>query len=184
MKSDYLLSPKNKNNMSIQYRLFFFLGLVLSIIACDNTPSKPVPVFTNKMNLLEYGIPVTLPAPEGATVKNNSDNFMQDVVVEGKDYYVQIYGSNATSLNCEKLAQEALLDYKTTDAAFKGVVKQDSCGFLYKVKVDNDTTTSYNFAYFAIRGNKAYTFSTTAGPLTDFSQEEVTAIYEAVSAQE
>ncbi|MGH1338394.1 MAG: hypothetical protein ACRBFS_19920 [Aureispira sp.] len=169
--------------MSIQYRLLLFFAL-LGFVACDNTPPKPDPIFTNKMNLLEYGIPVTLLAPEGATVKNNSDNFMQDVVVEGKDYYVQIYGSNATSLDCAKLTQESLLDYKTTDAAFKGVVQQDPCSFLYKVEVDNDTTTSYNFAYFAIRGNKVYTFSTTAGPLTDFSQDEVTAIYEAVKAQE
>lgn len=163
---------------------FIYLVVLLSFVACDNTPPKPKSTFTNKTNLLEYGIPVILPTPEGATVKNNSDDFMQDVVVEGKDYYVQIYGSNATNLDCAKLAEESLVDYKTTDAAFKGVVQQDSCGFLYKVEVDNDTTTSYNFAYFAIKGNKAYTFSTTAGPLTNFSQEQVTAIYEAVKAQE
>lgn len=109
---------------------------------------------------------------------------MQDVVVEGKDYYVQIYGSNATSLDCAQLAQDALMDYKTTDAAFKGVTQNDSCGFMYAIQVENDTTKSYNFAYFSIKGNKVYTFSTTAGPLTDFSQEEVAAIYEAVKGLE
>lgn len=169
--------------MSIQYPLLI-LATFLTLAACNNTPPQPDPIFTNKLNLLEYGIPVTLPTPNGATVKNNSDDFMQDVVVEGKDYYVQIYGSNASSLDCAKLAQEALMDYKTTDAAFKGVVQKDTCGFLYKVEVENDTTTSYNFNYFAIKGNKAYTFSTTAGPLADFSKEEVLAIYEAVKAQE
>lgn len=160
-----------------------FFALFCTLIACDSTPAEPVSPFTQELNLMEYGIPVTLPVPEGATVKNNTDDFMQDVVVEGKDYYVQIYGSNSTSLQCEKLAEESLLDYKTTDAAFKGVVQQDPCGFLYKLEVDNDTTTSYNFAYFAVKGNKAYTFSTTAGPLADFDQGKVAAIYEAVKAQ-
>lgn len=168
----------------MKYFACFLAITLLTLTACNNTPTQPDPIFTHQMNLLEYGIPVTLPTPEGATVKNNSDDFMQDVVVEGKDYYVQIYGSSATSLDCANLAKEALLDYKTTDAAFKGVVQQDSCGFLYKVEVDNDTTTSYNFNYFAVKGNKAYTFSTTAGPLTDFSKEEVEAIYEAVKAQQ
>lgn len=163
--------------------LAFLTILCTLIIACDNTPAEPASTFTQELNLIEYGIPVTLAVPEGAKVKNNTDDFMQDVVVEGKDYYVQIYGMNATSLQCKTLADEALLDYKTTDAAFKGVVQQDPCGFLYKVAVDNDTTTSYNFAYFAVKGNKSYTFSTTAGPLTDFDQAQVTAIYEAVKAQ-
>jgi hypothetical protein len=157
--------------------------LLFVFTACDNTPPAPTSPFTSKTSLLEYGIPVTLSTPEGAKVTNNSDNLLQDVTIEGQDYYVQIYGSGATTTDCAKLAQEALTEYKTTDAAFKRVVEQDNCGFMYELEVDNDTTKSYNFVYFTIKGNKAYNFTTTAGPLADFDQADVKAIYDAVKAQ-
>ncbi len=158
--------------MTIQHRLLALACLLLTLTACDNTPPAPESPFTSTTNLLEYGIPITLPTPEGATVRNNSDNFLQDVRIEGEGYYVQIYGTSASTTDCKQLAQDALTDYKTTDATFKRVVEQEDCGFLYEIEVDNDTTTYYNFAYFVVQGNKAYTFSTTTGPWPNLTKRK------------
>lgn len=169
----------------MRYFAGFMVWMMLChLIACDSTPKKPKPQFTKTIKLIEYGIPVTLNAPEDAKVTNHSDNLMQDVLIEGDHYYVQIYGTSATTPDCKNLAQEALTDYKTTSSTFKEVVQQDDCGFIYSVQTERDTNTYYNFDYYSVKGNKTYRFTTTSGPLVDLDQQQVTFIYEAVKAQE
>lgn len=157
---------------------------LLSLIACESTPAEEKPAFTKTVNLLEYGIPVELNAPEDAKVVDASDDMIQDLRIEGDHYYVQIYGTVATRPSCKTLADEALIDYKTKNATFQRVVKQDECGFVYAVKTENDTTTYYNFDYFAVKGNKEYRFMSTTSPLVKLNQAQVEAIYEAVKNQQ
>ena len=168
------------------HRLLSLLLLwsLLGWVACESGPTEPESTFTKTVQLIEYGIPVSIQAPEDAQVTNQSDNFMQDVLLKGTHYYVQIYGTPATTTNCNNLAQEALTDLKTTDPTFKQVVRQDDCGFIYAIQTENDTTTYYNFDYYAIKGNKAYRFTSTSGPLVDLNQSDLEAIYEAVKGQQ
>ncbi len=169
----------------MRYLVCSLIGVVLfHLMACDSTPKKPKSSFTKTVKLIEYGIPITLTAPEDAAVKDRSDNLMQDVLIEGDHYYVQIYGTSATNPDCKTLAQDALTDYKTTDGTFKKIVRQDDCGFVYAVQTERDTNTYYNFDYYSVKGNKTYRFTTTSGPLVDLNQQQVEAIYEAVKAQE
>lgn len=169
----------------MRYLVYSIIGFVLChLVACDSTPQKRPSPYTKTVKLIEYGVPVTLKAPEDAKVTNRSDNLMQDILIEGDHYYVQIYGTAATTPDCKNLAQEALTDYKTTDGTFKEVLQQDDCGFVYSVQTERDTNTYYNFDYYTIKGNKTYRFTTTSGPLVDLNQQQVQEMYEAVKGQE
>lgn len=168
------------------YRLAFSIlcCVLLGMIACESTPTtSQKPTFTDKVNLLEYGVPVTLAAPAGTEVVNNSDEWMQDLVLKGENYYIQVYGRSATSGTCKTSIQETLRDLKTTDANFRKVVREDDCGFIYAVQSENDTTTYYNFNYHKIQGNKFYSFATTSS-YKSFNLEQAEAMYEAVKNHE
>lgn len=157
--------------------------MLLGVMACESPESTVEDLFPKQLNLLQHGIPIAIQAPEDAKVSNRSDNFMQDVVVEGTDYYVQIYSQNASSPSCTAMASEARADVQKSNETFQRMIIEDDCGFLYEVQVPGDTTKCYNFAYYRVQGNKSFSFSTTTGRRKPFTQEEVTRIYDAVKAQ-
>lgn len=167
--------------MSKSFGLFFLVILVVT--ACQEAKPTTEMLFPKQLNLLQHGIPIALQVPEDAKVSNRSDNFMQDVVIEGKNYYVQIYSQNATSFSCASLAGEAQSELKTSDPNFQKVVSQDDCGFVYEVQVPGDSTKCYNFNFFRVQGNKSYSFTTTTGRTKPFTLEQVQQIYAAVKEQ-
>lgn len=160
------------------------LLIVLGMVACQSPEPTVEDVFPKKLNLLQHGIPIAIQAPDDAKVTNRSDNFMQDVVVEGKDYYVQIYSQNASAPNCKTLASNAQADVKATNTTFQRIIQEDDCGFVYEVQAPGDTTKCYNFEFYRVQGNKSFSFSTTTGRRKPFTQDQVIRIYEAVKAQE
>ncbi|BDS13483.1 hypothetical protein [Aureispira anguillae] len=158
--------------------------ILLGIVACQPPEPTIEDLFPKQLNLLQHGIPIAIQTPEDAKVTNRSDNFMQDVIVEGTDYYVQIYSQNATALSCSDLATEAQREIETgANTTFQRMIKEEDCGFIYEVQAAGDTTKCYNFSYYRVQGNKSFSFSTTTGRRKPFTQEQVERIYEAVKAQ-
>lgn len=171
--------------MKLSNVLTVCIVILLGLTACEE-PKEPTAkdVFPKQLDLLQHGIPIKIQAPEDAKVTNRSDNFMQDVVVEGTDYYVQIYSQGASSPQCNAMATEALADIKKTNPTFQKTILEEDCGFVYEVQIPGDSTTCYNFNYFSVKGNKSFSFSTTTGRRKPFSKKEVENIYQAVKEQE
>lgn len=158
--------------------------ILIFITSCTEKKPDLNEIFPNKLNLSDQGVPVSILTPEDIDVKNNSDNFMIDVLLQSKSYHIQIYGQTATSLSCNTLAEEKKEEVKLSDPNFKAIIKEDDCGFIYELQVPGDTTKCYNFAYFRIQGDKSFDFSTTAGRRVPFTLSEVLNMYEAVINQE
>ncbi|WMX16176.1 MULTISPECIES: hypothetical protein [unclassified Aureispira] len=171
--------------MKLSNVLIVCIFIAMGLMACE-TPKEPTikDVFPKQLDLLQHGIPIKIQAPEDAKVTNRSDNFMQDVVIEGTDYYVQIYSQGASSPQCTAMATEALDDIKKTNPTFQKTILEEDCGFIYEVQIPGDSTKCFNFNYFAVKGNKSFSFSTTTGRRQPFSKEEVEHIYQAVKEQE
>jgi hypothetical protein len=165
----------------ITFSAFFLLSCLVS---CTEVPPSAKDLFPQKIDLMSVGMPIQIQAPIDAKVLDNSDSFLQDVKIKGKDYYLQIYSQTARALDCKTLATEAQRVLKTENPNFKKIIKEDPCGFVYSVQVPGDTTTCYNFAYYRIQGNNSFSFTTTNSNLIPFSLEMVQHMYLAVQAQE
>jgi hypothetical protein len=171
--------------MKLRNVLMVCIFITLGLMACE-TPKKPTvkDIFPKQLDLLQHGIPIKIQVPEDAQVTNRSDNFMQDVLIEGTNYYVRIYSNGATSPQCATITKEALAEVKKTNPTFKKTILEEDCGFIYEVQISGDTTKCYNFNYHAVKGNKSYSFSTTTSRRQPFSKQAVEHIYQAVKEQE
>ena len=158
-------------------------AIVFGLVACQEPESTIKDLFPKQLNLLQHGMPIAIQVPEDAKVTNRSDNFMQDLIIEGTDFYVQIYSQDATSPSCSYLAGEAKTDVKVTNTTFQRMVLEEDCGFIYEVQVAGDTTKCYNFAFFRVQGNKSFSFSTTTSRRKPFTLEQVQNMYAALKEQ-
>ena len=171
--------------MKLRNVLMVCIFIILGLMACETPKEATIKdVFPKQLDLLQHGIPIKIQVPEDAQVTNRSDNFMQDVLIEGTNYYVRIYSNGATAPQCATMAEEALQDIKKTNPTFKKTILEEACGFIYAVQIPGDTTTCYNFNYQTVKGNKSFSFSTTTSRRQPFSKEAVENIYQAVKEQE
>lgn len=131
-----------------------------------------------KKDLLEYGIPMSILAPDSVEV-NSSDlgGLIQDVTIKkGDDYYIQIYASDAETTDIAKVKANQLADVKA-NRYFSKIVKEDMDGFVYETAIDS-TNLNYGFRYVKVQGDKEFVFQT--GLVGTFTQEQVERMYEAV----
>lgn len=166
--------------------LLLGLAAVGALVLSSCGGSKPKPAYESEVDLKEYGIPVKVKAPQGATV-TNSDGLVQDVKIEGTDYYIQIYGVDATTTDRKALKAEELANVKgsTSGCSFKRFVQEEEFGFVYELACSHERDTTkkfYDFRYLLVRGEKAYTFQTTT--TKPFTEEQVKNMYAAVKQEE
>lgn len=129
-------------------------------------------------DLLQYGIPMTILAPDSAEV-NSSDlgGLIQDVTVkEGDEYYVQIYASDAETMDIAKVKSAQLSEVKS-NRYFSKIVQEETDGFIYETVIDS-TAINYGFRYVRVQGDKEYVFQT--GLVGSFTLEQVEKMFEAV----
>jgi hypothetical protein len=116
-------------------------------------------------------------APDSAEVKKMSLTLQQDLTIKkGKNFYVQIFSANATTLDEVKLKEEKLSEVQT-NPYFSKVVREDEHGFIYEKSLDS-TTHNYDFIYVKILGEKEFIHQ--AGLTGGFNLEDVELMYEAV----
>jgi len=162
--------------MKSYYILFAFL---ITVLACQNNAAtsnlKPT-------DLLQYGIPITIMAPDSIVVKSGNLGFSQDVTIKGEeaDFDLQIFAYNATTTDVNKVKQEQLEEIKS-NRYFSKIVQEDPDGFIYEMALDS-TNLNYGFKYLRIQGDKEYTFQTAM--VGTFSLEEAKGMYEAVKQKE
>lgn len=153
--------------------LFYPFILLLIISACASEPQSS----WKPMNLLEYGVPITIMAPDSADVKTMDFGLQKDITItKGKDFSLQIYASDATTADLAKVKELQLAMVKD-NRYFNTLVEDTDNGFIYKTQIDS-TKTNYGFRYIKLQGDKEYIFRT--GLIGSFSEEQVRSMYEAV----
>jgi len=156
--------------MRIIYALFLVLGL--SIQSCQ-TEGKSNLV---KLDLLSYGLPISIMAPEGAEIVADDMGVWTDVTVKaGDDYYVQIIASDAITFEKADIVAEQLKTVKAS-TFFSKILEEYEDGFIYEKKIDDKL--NYDFRCVKIQGDKEYIFQT--GLIGTWTEENVRTMFDAV----
>lgn len=130
-------------------------------------------------DLLAYGIPVAIMAPDSADIKAGDlgGGLIKDVTVRGAgNYNVQVFATQAETSDLPRLKAEQLADVKS-NRYFSRIVREEEDGFVYQTAIDSNNI-SYGFRYIVLQGDLEIVFQT--GLLGTFSEEEVEKMYAAV----
>lgn len=159
----------------MKYRIFI-AAVLLTFMACQQDNREAL----KPLNLLDYGVPLTIMAPDSAEINTMDMIVTKDITVKkGEDYFVQIYASDATTTDIAKIKADQLSDVKS-NRYFSRIVQEDESGFIYETAVDS-SLVNYGFRYILLKGDKEYIFQT--GLIGDFSQEDVEVMYKAVKGK-
>ena len=146
-----------------------FCCLLILLIGC-NTPQENLPY----KDLLSYGIPLEIPAPDSVKINSSEIGAMKDVTLTGPDgYKLQIFSSPAF-----KNKTTALSEYKSdiqNHPQFKEFIREENDGFLYLFQLDS-TTTNYGFRYITIKGGKEIVIQ--QGMLGIYSRENAERLFD------
>ncbi len=142
-------------------------------VACKSDPASNL----KPLDLMKYGIPLTVLAPDSAKVETMDLIVQNDVTIKkGDDYFIQLYASDASTTDLKKIRSDQMEEVKA-NPYFAEIVSEDENGFIYKKQIDS-TNVNYGFKYVKLQGDKEYIFQT--GLIGKFSKESVMAMYDAV----
>ena len=116
-------------------------------------------------------------APDSAKVTVDDLLGQKDITIEGENYSVQLFVSDATTTNATEVKNNMLAEVQNQQY-FSKVVKEDPTGFIYETVIDS-TYISYRFYHIKIKGDKELLFQ--SGLQGKFTQEQTEATYQAVS---
>ena len=156
-------------------KILFFSLIALFFAACQSEPGSGL----KETDLLPYGIPVTIMAPDSAEIKADDlgGGLIKDVTIRGADnYYVQVFATQAETSDMARVKAEQLADVKSI-RYFEKVISEEEDGFIYQTAIDS-SNISYGFRYIVLQGDLEIIFQT--GLLGTFSQEDVEKMYGAV----
>jgi len=150
-------------------------SFLISIVACQNTSSSSE---MRSLDLLQYGIPMTIQAPDSVAVKSGNLSFSKDVTIKGEEpgFDIQIFAYDATTTDVANVKNEQLEQVKA-NPYFAKVVETNPNGFIYEMALDS-TNLSYGFKYVRVQGDKEYIFQNAM--VGSFSLEDTKKMYEAV----
>lgn len=133
------------------------------------------------LDLLQYGIPITVLAPDSSLVKSDDlGGLIKDVTVKsGDDYSIQIYATDAITTDIAKIKAAQLAEVKG-NRYFSKIVEEEEAGFLYEMMLDS-TNINYGFRHIRVQGDMEFIFQ--PGLIGTFSLEEAKRMYEAVKPQ-
>ena len=129
------------------------------------------------LDLISYGVPLKVKAPEGTVVKTEDMGIAKDITLKkGDDYFIQILSSNAETNNVSEIKQKRLNEVKTSPYFSKIIFDEDN-GFIFEKKM-NDSIFNYDFRYIKIQGEKLFSFQT--GLFGLFTKEQVEKMYNSI----
>lgn len=154
-------------------RILILLVPVLFIIgACNQSSTKAE---LQPLDLLQYGVPITINAPDSAKVRKSKFGDWDDVTVKKGNYSLQIFVRNAETSDKNKIKADELALVKS-ERFFSKIVKEEEKGFIYESSVDS--IPFYNFKYLHYQADKIYTFQ--KGLADNITLEEAEKIYNSV----
>lgn len=157
--------------------LNFFLVLLASsliVLSCkDKSGNNKYP----ELDLLEYGVPLKINAPESSVVTVDDLGIVQDITVrKGDKFYLQIIAGTSYLNSLKEVVEKQKAD-AISSSSFSKIIEEDEHGFIFEKKYASDRI-SYDFRYVRLQGDNEYVFQT--GLLGQFSLEEVKEMYSAI----
>lgn len=147
--------------------------LVLLISYCRDNKRENV----KALDLLQYGIPYQIHAPDDATAQKVGRGQLYDVSIKNaQGYDLQVFMSPATTNNLSTLRQKKKNELLANPQFIK-IVEEYNEGFLFEKSLDGEAT-SYDFIYFVVKGDNEITFQ--CGNSKAFTEDEVRAMLESV----
>lgn len=137
----------------ITYTLIF-LSIIL-LVACQknkDTELKP-------LNLMSYGYPITIMAPDSAKVRESLSSVISEVTITGKGGYDLLVQSSEITFSSSDPKEIKDREKKLVESSkyFSEVVKEEDHGFIYKIEIDS-TIQRYDFVHVKVKGNKEFLF--------------------------
>lgn len=131
----------------------------------------------NAIDLLEYGVPLKVNAPEGSTVVVDDLGVWKDITIKDtSDFNLQIIASQSTTFDKSKIVADQLKSVKES-VYFSKIIEEYENGFIFEKKID-ENNINYDFRYVKLNGDKEYIFQ--RGLLGTFSEQAVRNMYQAV----
>lgn len=126
------------------------------------------------MDLLEYGIPITIEVPDSAKVKTMDWGIQKDISIGGAPgYSLQIFSSQVSTHDMA-VAIKDLRQTVEDGVYFSKFIKEDTDGFIFEMMID--TVINYDFRHLKIQGDREYLFQ--AGMSDTFTREEIEKLYD------
>ncbi|PPK86294.1 hypothetical protein CLV84_3217 [Neolewinella xylanilytica] len=135
-----------------------------------------------ELDLTAYSIPVTIQAPDSATVQSQSlSGVIDDVLIKSPAdrYAVQVLASDAATNDMARLKADQL-ELVRDNRYFARVVEEEPQGFIFENKID--TTSVYGFRYIIYRGDREIVFQNSFDGV--FTLPEIESMYASVKPQE
>lgn len=151
------------------------IALALVLTACAGEKADE----WSATNLMKYDIPVSIMAPDSATVQAGSvSGIVRDVTVlsEEDNYAVQIFSGQAFTQDLTRLKSNQL-DLVRSNRYFERIVEEETAGFIFENKIDS--TSNFGFRYILFKGDKEIIFQNGMGRI--FTEAQARKMYQAVT---
>ncbi len=135
----------------------FLCALTLLIATC--TRHAPQTESWQPLDLLANGIPITILAPDSATVNVTRVGMVEDVsiVKPSERFGLQIYIQPLFTNDLPALKSNQVEEVKST-AEFQKILEEDENSFVFSLR--NGDSEYYSFRYIHLQADKEYTFTT------------------------
>ena len=153
---------------------FFYTSIILTLLlACQQKPTN-----LTELNLINYGLPISIKAPADSEVKTMQFGLTKDVSIrKDEHFYIQIFASDIRTNKLQKVKEDLLSDVKS-EPFFDSIIETREDGFIYKTVIDS-SLSSYGFKAIKLIGNNEIIFG--QGLIGSFSLDDVKKMYDAVS---
>lgn len=147
-----------KNEFFTMNRLLLFLSAVTFLVA-SCTKQATQKESWQPLDLLGNGIPVTILAPDSATVSVTRVGMVEDVAISkpAERYGLQIYVQPVFTNDLPALKSNQVEEVKST-AEFQKILEEDENGFLFSLR--SGDAEYYSFRYIHLQADKEYIFTT------------------------
>ena len=159
-------------------RIFSLLLVVILLVACNSNEDG----YLKPLNLLEYGIPLTILAPDSVDISKAKWGVQDEVTIKSQktdDFEIRIYFGQATTSGVGQVKAQQLQFIKDTGYYSKTILDEPE-GFIYENAIDS-TLNSYGFRRILLMGDQEYIFQSGSGIYTQGQVEEM---YDATKPQE
>lgn len=150
-------------------RAFSFFIVTVLLFACGSEQDD----YLKPRNLLEYGIPLTILAPDSVDITKEKWTVQDEVIIKSqnsKDYEVSIFFGTATKNQSETKTEQ--LNFLKASSLFSKVVLDEPDGFIYETAIDT-ALFSYGFRRVLVQGDREYIFQSGSGIYTREQAEEM-----------
>lgn len=158
-------------------RTAFLLISTISVVLLASCSQEPASNW-DELDLLPYNLTIRLLAPDSVDIRSNDlSGITRDVSLRNleEDYYVQVFGSLATTSDIAQLKAEQL-ELVRNNPYFERIVQEDPAGFIFESKID--AATNYGFRYVHFKGDREFIFQNGIGQF--FELPAIEAMYQAV----